>query len=118
MMFRAVAGYHEDTPGKHPAVTGKFHFILVRRSPPHVSTSVRFARFALVLTLLTPAASALFADTVVLKNGDKLTGTVVKLEDGKLTVKTAYADALPVSWDQVVSFTTDEPLVLPQTSGI
>jgi len=79
--------------------------------------SVRFARFALVLTLLTTAASTLFADTVVLKNGDKLTGTVIKLDDGKLTIKTAYADALPVSWDQVVSFTTDEALVLPQASG-
>ena len=57
------------------------------------------------------------ADTVVLKNGDKLTGTVLNLDSGKLTVKTNYADAVPVSWDQVVSFTVDQGLVLPQASG-
>ena len=93
-MFRLLAGYHTDThrkiPGRDtPENYLSFHYLL-EGAPPHMSLhlSVRFARFALVLTLLTPAASALFADTVVLKNGDKLTGTVGKLEDGKLTVKT------------------------------
>ena len=79
--------------------------------------SLRSVRFALVLTFLSATASALLADTVVLKNGDKLTGTVVNLASGKLTVKTAYADAFPVSWDQVVSVTTDGVLILPQSSG-
>jgi hypothetical protein len=59
------------------------------------------------------AVQALRADTVVLKNGDRLTGTAVKLETGKLTFKTAYADAIAIAWDQVVSLTTTQPLVLP-----
>jgi len=53
------------------------------------------------------------ADTVVLKNGDRLTGTALKLDGGKLTFKTPYADAIAIAWDQVASLTTAQPLVLP-----
>jgi putative salt-induced outer membrane protein YdiY len=56
-------------------------------------------------------------DTVVLKNGDRLTGTAVKLDGGKLTFKTAYADAIAIAWDQVTSLTTSQPLVLPTPKG-
>jgi putative salt-induced outer membrane protein len=78
---------------------------------------LRLARLVLVFTSLLTVGSALRADTIVLKNGDKLTGTVLKLDSGKLTVKTNYADVVPVDWDQVVSFTTDQALILPQASG-
>jgi hypothetical protein len=54
---------------------------------------------------------------VVLKNGDRLTGTAVKLDGGKLTFKTAYADAIAIAWDQVMSLTTSQPLVLPAPHG-
>jgi hypothetical protein len=63
------------------------------------------------------AAPLLRADTVVLKNGDRLTGTAVKLDGGKLTFKTAYADPIAIAWDQVTSLTTDKPLVLPTAKG-
>jgi hypothetical protein len=75
-------------------------------------------RFAVVaLTLLAFIAPFLYADTVVLKNGDRLTGTAVKLDGGKLTFKTAYADAIAISWDQVTSLATSQPLVLPTPKG-
>ena len=75
-------------------------------------------RFAfLALTLFALAAPSLYADTVVLKNGDKLTGTAVKLDGGKLTFKTAYADAIAITWDQVASLTTSQPMVLPTPKG-
>ena len=63
------------------------------------------------------AVPALRADTVVLKNGDRLTGTAVKLDGGKLTFKTDYADAIAIAWDQVTSLTTAKPLVLPTAKG-
>ncbi len=59
----------------------------------------------------------LYADTVVLKNGDRLTGTAVKLDAGKLTFKTAYADPIALAWDQVASLTVTEALVLPSKKG-
>ena len=42
------------------------------------------------------AVPLLHADTVVLKNGDRVTGTAVKLEGGKLIFKTAYADVVTI----------------------
>lgn len=68
-----------------------------------------------MLAMLT--APTLYADTVVLSNGDKLTGTVVKLEGGKLTFKTAYADAIAIAWDQVTSLATSQPFILPTPKG-
>jgi len=80
--------------------------------PPRVVLSF----FASMLILLA-AAPSLHADTVVLKNGDRLTGTAVKLDGGKLTFKTPYADAIAIAWDQVTSLTTSTALVLPTPKG-
>jgi len=74
-------------------------------------SSASVLAFALYAVLVGPP---LHADTVLLKNGDRLTGTTVNLESGKLTFKTAYAaDAIAIAWDQVTSLTTTQPLVLP-----
>ncbi len=50
-----------------------------------------------LLATLTPT----FADTIVLNNGDTITGTVEKLDSGKLTVATAYAGSIDITWDAV-----------------
>jgi len=78
----------------------------------------RFALSLLASTFLFLAAASLRADTVTLKNGDKLTGTAVKLDGGKLTFKTAYAaDPIAIAWDQVSNLITTQPLVLPTPKG-
>jgi putative salt-induced outer membrane protein YdiY len=56
---------------------------------------------------------AAWADTVVMKNGDQFTGTVVKLEDGKLVLKPDYSDPISLKWDEVKRVTVTQPLVLP-----
>ncbi len=53
------------------------------------------------------------ADSVVLKNGDHLTGTVTQLIGGKLTLTTAYAGAVTINWDEVTLVKLDRPMVLP-----
>jgi hypothetical protein len=78
---------------------------------------LRFPFAFAALSLLALAAPCLHADTVVLKNGDRLTGAAVKLDGGKLTFKTAYADPIAIAWDQVTSLTTNQPLVLPTPKG-
>jgi putative salt-induced outer membrane protein YdiY len=75
-------------------------------------TLANFATIAFFFAVLF-SATALRADVVVMTNGDKFTGTVVKLEDGKLTLKPPYADPIALAWDQVASVTTTQPLVLP-----
>ena len=76
---------------------------------------VRASLLAAIILVLT--SSSLLADTVVLKNGDRLTGTAVKLDGGKLTFKTPYADPIAIAWDQVTGLTTTQPLVLPTPKG-
>lgn len=83
---------------------------------PTLPLRLRRPFFAAALIVLV-ASPLLRADTVVLKNGDKLTGTAVKLEGGKLTFKTDFADAVVIAWDQVTDVTTSKPLVLPTPKG-
>ena len=73
-----------------------------------------FFAYALAAVL---AAPSLHADTVEMTNGDKLTGTAIKLEGGKLTFKTAYADAIAITWEQVTKLTTVQPFILPTPKG-
>jgi len=80
--------------------------------PLHLASSVFAA--SLIAALTTPL---LYADTVVMTNNDKLTGTAIKLEGGKLTFKTSYAEAIVIAWDQVTRLTTNQPIVLPTPKG-
>src|SRR6202167_962819 len=57
-------------------------------------------------------ASAAVADTVVLKNGDHLTGTV-EVSDGKdVTLKTDYAGEIKIEWASVQELKTDKPIYI------
>ena len=62
------------------------------------------------LFLFLPAL--LSADEVVLKNGNHLTGTIVKLDDNKLVLNTDFADTINIKWDTVSSFTASTPVVV------
>jgi putative salt-induced outer membrane protein len=55
-------------------------------------------------------ASVAGADTVVLKNGDHLTGTI-DVSDGKnVTLKTDFAGSIQIKWSSVAQLTTEKPL--------
>jgi putative salt-induced outer membrane protein YdiY len=54
----------------------------------------------------------LYAEQVTLKNGDRLTGTIVSMDDKKLTVKTDYAGAITIDWDAVAQFSSQQPMVV------
>jgi hypothetical protein len=57
------------------------------------------------------------ADQVTLNNGDRVTGKVVKLESGKLTVETEYAGAIQIDWDKVRQMQAEER-VLAESSAL
>jgi putative salt-induced outer membrane protein YdiY len=59
-----------------------------------------------VLAVLWSVASV-GADEVTLKNGDKLSGKVVALADGKLTLETPHAGVVKIDWAQVASVKSD-----------
>ena len=62
--------------------------------------------------LLTAAAlpSLLSADEVYFKNGDKLTGKIQKLVDGKMVLKSKVAGDVTIDLSNIRTFSTDEPV--------
>jgi hypothetical protein len=61
------------------------------------------------------AATLLSADQVVLKNGDIITGTVIKKDGDKLTLKSEFLGEVTMPWSAVKSLKSDKELnvVLP-----
>jgi putative salt-induced outer membrane protein YdiY len=67
-------------------------------------------RLALLIAVLTIGAA--HADEVILGNGDRLTGTVVRKEGDQLVFKTPYAGEIKIAWSHVARVTTEEPMAL------
>jgi putative salt-induced outer membrane protein YdiY len=62
------------------------------------------------LSLLLFSLGALQADQIVFKNGDRLTGSIVKKDGNNLVIKGALTGVVTVPWDQVESVKSDEAL--------
>jgi putative salt-induced outer membrane protein YdiY len=63
----------------------------------------------IVLCVLAWPATA-SADEVMLKNGDRLTGDIVKMSDGSLVLKTPYAGEVKIDWKEVQGITSKAPV--------
>lgn len=63
------------------------------------------------------AATCAFADQVSLKNGDRLSGTIVKSDGKTLSLHTDYAGDLTLKWDAVAGLQSSEPLHLELQNG-
>jgi len=57
------------------------------------------------------------ADQVTLKNGDRLTGTIVKSDAKTMLIKTELAGEVNVQWDAVTSIVSSQPLHLALKDG-
>ena len=58
-----------------------------------------------------------YADELVLKNGDRLTGKIVHLVDGKLLFKSDVAGEVTVSLSNIQTFSSDEPITVNLKDG-
>ena len=65
----------------------------------------RLAVIMAVLFMLLTAKNVM-ADEIWLKNGDRITGTVKKMEDKVLIFKTPYAGEMSIKWDEITAVTT------------
>jgi putative salt-induced outer membrane protein YdiY len=63
-----------------------------------------------VLTCAFLIVGAVRADEVYLKNGDRLTGELLRMEGGKLIFQTSYAGEVTIQWVEVASLRTEEPI--------
>ncbi len=66
--------------------------------------------FICAAILLGGAHSAAQADVLTLKNGDRLTGTVLRKEGGTVVLRTAYAGEVKVQWSELAGITTERPV--------
>lgn len=58
-----------------------------------------------------------WADQVVLKNGDRVTGSIVKKDGKKLSIKTDSFGLVTTAWDQVESIRADKPVNIVLQDG-
>jgi len=58
-----------------------------------------------------------WADQIVMKNGDRVTGSIVKKDAKTLTIKTEHFGVVTLPWDQVTSVTADKLLNVTLTGG-
>lgn len=73
---------------------------------------MRFKHLVGVFSAILAVATAAGADTVVLKNGDHLTGTI-EVSDGKnITLKTDYAGEIQIKWSLVAQVSTEKALYI------
>lgn len=70
----------------------------------------RYTRARLAATLVAAAglaSAAGWADVILMKNGDRITGDVKRVWDNQLFVAPGYADEFPVHLDEVASITSE-----------
>lgn len=65
--------------------------------------------FAIATLAWLPFGTA-FADQVVLKNGDRVTGTIVKKDAKTVTIRSDHFGVIATAWDQIASITADKPV--------
>jgi putative salt-induced outer membrane protein len=69
-----------------------------------------------VMAILVAAAPAL-ADVVTLENGDRVSGTIKLIREGKLIIETAYAGEVPIDYAVVTGIETDGEIPVFLASG-
>jgi len=72
-----------------------------------------FSRTFLCFAVATASTGAV-ADTVWLKNGDRLSGKITVFDGGKLMVQTDYGGAIAVDWSKVKTLESDQELLVKQ----
>jgi Protein of unknown function, DUF481 len=60
---------------------------------------------------------ALFADQIVLTNGDRITGQILKSDDKELVIKSEYAGEVTVPWPAVQGITSTQALHVSLNNG-
>ena len=71
----------------------------------------------LAAVCLLSLSATVLADEVKLKNGDRLTGTIIKADAKTLTLKTDYAGAVTISTEAIAEVVSKEPLYVALSDG-
>lgn len=74
-------------------------------------------RTTIALCLAVFCSSIAMGDQVVMKNGDRVTGSVVKKTGNEITIKTEQFGVVTTSWEQVQSVIIDKPVSIVLQDG-
>ncbi len=74
-------------------------------------------KFLIVLLLIFFLNLEIFADQVVMNNGDRLTGKIVKKDGDSVTIQTESAGTVKIKWSAVVEIISDDTLALTLDDG-
>ncbi|MBM4026629.1 MAG: DUF481 domain-containing protein [Planctomycetes bacterium] len=75
----------------------------------------QYLLLAVLCTLI--CSASVYADEVYFKNGDRLTGQIVRLTDGKLVLKSKVAGEVTVSLSDIRTFSSDAPVEVHLKDG-
>lgn len=82
-----------------------------------MTTSVRALAPGLAAAVLGGLAAIAAADVVVLSDGSRLVGKVVRLHEGKITLETEYAGTLTIDASRLERIETDDAVAVAMESG-
>lgn len=71
----------------------------------------------IIMLCIVAATNLTHADEIVFKNGDRLTGKIEQLVDGKITFKSVVADTLTIDIETIQTFSTDSPVKVHLSDG-
>ena len=71
----------------------------------------------LLSVILCASTTIMWADQVTMTNGDRLSGTIVKLDDTSLIFKTDYAGEVKLDWSAVQGIQSTQPLHIVLKNG-
>src|SRR5271167_2020639 len=75
-----------------------------------------FSLFLLAAALPVLAPSA-FADQITLKNGDRISGAIVKSDTKNLVLKSEFAGTVTIAWDSITGIVADAPVYVGLKDG-
>ena len=70
-----------------------------------------------VIVVLMGSLQMVYADQVILKNGDRITGSIVKKDAKTITIKSDHFGVVTTAWDQVESIKADKALNVVLADG-
>jgi putative salt-induced outer membrane protein YdiY len=69
-----------------------------------------FPFVCLLILFLTAIPLSVQAAVVVLKNGDRITGRIVKMEKERLEIDPPFSDIIKIKWEDVLSIRSERPM--------
>lgn len=71
---------------------------------------------ALALLLIISTSQSVSADTIFLKNGDRISGKVMSMHQNKLRLQTSYAE-IAIPWADIKNMSSDQSITVELTDG-